>query len=158
MIYVFLGKEINIIKNNINSLISELGISNIIRFDYSDINFIDIINEVNYIDLFNERKLIIVSSFSFKKLTDKDQKNFIDYINHMNDNVIILNCVDESLDKRKSLISTLYDKCRVFEYNKLTYAELSEYIYKILNENKIKYKDSHVKKIMNLCENNTDRC
>ena len=66
MIYVFLGKEINILKSKMDSLINELGINNIIKFDYGDINFIDIINEVNYVDLFNEKKLIIVSSFSFK--------------------------------------------------------------------------------------------
>ena len=62
MIYVFLGKEINVIKNKINKLILELGISNIIRYDYSDIDFIDIINEVNYVDLFNEKKYESLSS------------------------------------------------------------------------------------------------
>lgn len=157
MIYVFLGKEINILKSKMDSLISELGINNIIKFDYGDINFIDIINEVNYVDLFNEKKLIIVSSFSFKKLKENDEKNFMNYIDHMNDNVIILNCIDDSLDKRKSLISKIYDKCKVVECVKLKYGELVEYASNMFKEAKISATEKQIKKIISLCENDTDR-
>ena len=61
MIYVFLGNEINIIKKKIDSLIDELKIDNIIKYDYDSVSIDDILNEVNYVDLFNEKKLLIVS-------------------------------------------------------------------------------------------------
>ena len=70
MIYVFLGNEINIIKKKIDSLIDELKIDNIIKYDYDSVSIDDILNEVNYVDLFNEKKLLIVSNFTFKKMKD----------------------------------------------------------------------------------------
>ena len=68
MIYVFLGNEINLLKRRIDDLKRELNINNIIEYDFDDSNIIDILNEANYVDLFNEKKLIIVSNFSFKKI------------------------------------------------------------------------------------------
>ena len=68
MIYVFLGNEINIIKKKIDSLIDELKIDNVIKYDYDSVHIDDILNEVNYVDLFNEKKLLIVSNFTFKKI------------------------------------------------------------------------------------------
>ena len=65
MIYVFLGKEYNLIKKEVDDLVKELKIDNIIKFDYSESSLKEIIEEVNYIDLFNEKKLIIVNDFSF---------------------------------------------------------------------------------------------
>ena len=53
MIYVFLGNEINIIKRKIDSLIDELKINNIIKYDYDSVSVDDILNEINYVDLFN---------------------------------------------------------------------------------------------------------
>ena len=68
MIYVFLGNEINIIKKKIDSLVDELKIDNIIKYDYDSVSVDDILNEINYVDLFNEKKLLIVSNFTFKKI------------------------------------------------------------------------------------------
>ena len=76
MIYVFLGSEVNLLKRKIDDLIKESSINNIINYDYDEYNIIDILNEVNYVDLFNDKKLIIVSNFSFKKMKEKDEKEF----------------------------------------------------------------------------------
>ena len=38
MIYVFLGNEINIIKKKIDSLVDELKIDNIIKYDYDSVS------------------------------------------------------------------------------------------------------------------------
>ena len=93
MIYVFLGSEVNLLKRKIDDLIKESSINNIINYDYDEYNIIDILNEVNYVDLFNDKKLIIVSNFSFKKMKEKDEKEFIKYIDNMNDNVIVFKCI-----------------------------------------------------------------
>ena len=53
MIYVFIGSQINILKDQVNKLVSKLNISNIINYDFDEIDFIDILNELNYVDLFN---------------------------------------------------------------------------------------------------------
>ena len=68
MIYVFLGKDFNIVKIQIDDLINKLKIENIIKYDFTESSISEIIDEVNYVDVFNEKKLIIVSNFSFKKI------------------------------------------------------------------------------------------
>ncbi len=156
MIYVFLGKDINILNSKIEKLISDLKINNIIRYDYNDIEFIDILNEVNYVDLFNEKKLVIVSSFSFKNLTNEDEEKFIDYINNLSENVIILRCIDDSIDERKKLTKLLKEKCNVIKCEKMDYRALHSYLEDLFKENKIKITYDQVSRIMFLCDNNVD--
>lgn len=156
MIYVFLGNEINIIKRKIDSLIDELKINNIIKYDYDSVSVDDILNEINYVDLFNEKKLLIVSNFTFKKMKDKEEKSLSNYINHMNDNVIILKCIDEKLDSKKSIIKLLNEKCKVIELVKMDYKTLHEYVTKIFSDNKKRITYNQIKNILSLCENDTD--
>ena len=156
MIYVFLGNEINIIKRKIDSLIDELKINNIIKYDYDSVSVDDILNEINYVDLFNEKKLLIVSNFTFKKMKDKEEKALSNYINHMNDNVIILKFIDEKLDSKKSIIKLLNEKCKVIELVKMDYKTLHEYVTKIFSDNKKRITYNQIKNILSLCENDTD--
>ncbi len=156
MIYVFLGTDYNIVKKKIDDLTNSLNINNIIKYDFSETSIRDILDEVNYIDLFNEQKLIIVSNFSFKKLKEKDEELFKKYIENMNDNVIIIRCIDESLDERKSIIKLLKSKCKIEEVKKLDYKELHEYVTNMLKDNKINATYNQIKKILDLCEYNVD--
>jgi len=156
MIYVFLGNEINLLKRRIDSLKCELNINNIIDYDFDSCNILDILNEVNYVDLFNEKKLIIVSNFSFKKVKDAHEKELLRYIDNMNDNVIILKCIDESLDERKSITKKLREKCKVEEIKKMDYKELHEYITNMFMSNNKKITYNQVKEILNRCEYNDD--
>ena len=156
MIYVFLGKDINILNSKIEKLISDLKIDNIIRYDFNDIDFIDILNEVNYVDLFNEKKLVIVSSFSFKKLSDTEEEAFIRYIDNMNDNHIILRCIDDSLDERKKLIKLLKEKCKITKCEKMDYRSLHSYIEDLFKNHNIDITYDQVSRILFLCDNNVD--
>ena len=156
MIYVFLGNEFNIIKKKIEELINTLNIDNIIKYDFSESNISEILNEVNYVDLFNEKKLIIVSNFSFKKLKEKEEKDLLNYIDNMNDNVIIIKCIDESLDSRKSITKIIKEKCKLFEMEKLDYKSMMDYITNMFKENNIKISYNQIKKILDLCENNIE--
>lgn len=156
MMYFFLGSEINIIKEKINLLINELNISNVIKYDYSDTNISEIIDEVNYVDLFNERKLIVVNDFSFKKIKDNDEKKFIRYINNQNDNVIIFKVSDEALDERKNLTKLIKEKCKVIISEKLDYKMLGDYITNMFKEANKKITFNQIRKILDYCEYNTD--
>ncbi len=156
MIYVFLGKDFNIVKLKIDELVNSLNISNIIKYDFSESSINEILDEVNYVDLFNEKKLIMVSNFSFKKLKEKDEDKLLKYIDNMNENVIILRCIDETLDERKKLTKSLRSKCKVELVEKLDYKNLHEYVSNILKDNNIKASFNQVKKILDLCDYNVD--
>ena len=156
MIYVFLGNEINLLKRRIDGLKRELNINNIIEYDFDDSNIIDILNEANYVDLFNEKKLIIVSNFSFKKVKDVYEKELLRYIDNMNDNVIVFKCIDNSLDERKTITKKLREKCKVEEIKKMDYKQLHEYITNMFTKNNKKITYNQVKEILNRCEYNDD--
>lgn len=153
MIYVVLGKDIKIVKKKIEELISKLSIDNIIKYDGSEADLSEIINEINYVDLFNEKKLIIVSDFSFKKI---DDDLLIKYIENMNDNVIIFRCIDESLDERKKLTKLLKEKCKIIKCDKLDYRGLHAYVTEIFNDNNKKITYNQIKRILDLCQYNVD--
>ncbi len=156
MIYVFLGKDINILNSKIEKLISSLKIDNIIKYDFNEIDFIDILNEVNYVDLFNEKKLVIVSSFSFKKLDSDDEAKLIKYIDNMSENIIILRCIDDSLDERKKLTKLLKEKCKVTICEKMDYRQLHAYLEEVFKELDINITYDQITRLMFLCDNNVD--
>ena len=153
MIYVVLGKDNKIVKKKIEELISKLNIDNIIKYDGSETELSEIINEINYVDLFNEKKLIIVSDFSFKKI---DDDLLIKYIENMNDNVIIFRCIDETLDERKKVTKLLKDKCKIIKCGKLDYRGLHAYVTDIFAENNKKITYYQIKRILDLCQYNAD--
>lgn len=156
MIYIFLGNEINIVKERIENTIKELNIENIIKYDFSESSITEIIDEVNYVDLFNEQKLIIVNDITFKKLKDKDEEKLINYINNQNENVIIFKCIDESLDERKTLTKLFREKCKLIICEKLDYKTLGEYVTKMFEAEGKKITFNQVRKILDYCEYNTD--
>ena len=156
MIYVFLGQDFNIVKKRIDSLVDKLNINNIIRYDALECDFEDVLNEVNYIDLFNEKKLVIVSNFSFKSLNENDEKLLIKYIDNMGENVIIIRCIDESLDERKTLTKSLKAKCKVENVKKLDYKDLHQYVNDMFVDAGIYVDYNKVKKILDYCEYDVD--
>ena len=156
MIYVFLGEDFNILNKKVNELVNKLNIENIIKYDFNESSLSEIINESNYVDLFNEKKLIIVSSFSFKKLKSNNEEELVKYINNMNDNIIIFKCTNESLDERKNLTKLLREKCKVIECAKLDYKSLHEYVTNMFKENNLNISYNQVKTILDKCEYNTD--
>lgn len=156
MIYIFLGNEINIVKERIENTIKELNIENIIKYDFTESSITEIIDEVNYVDLFNEQKLIIVNDITFKKLKDKDEEKLINYINNQNENVIIFKCIDESLDERKTLTKLFREKCKLIICEKLDYKTLGEYVTKMFEAEGKKITFNQVRKILDYCEYNTD--
>ncbi len=156
MIYVFLGEDFNILNKKVNELVNKLNIENIIKYDFNESSISEIINESNYVDLFNEKKLIIVSSFSFKKLKSNNEEELVKYINNMNDNIIIFKCTNESLDERKNLTKLLREKCKVIECAKLDYKSLHEYVTNMFKENNLNISYNQVKTILDKCEYNPD--
>ena len=141
MIYVFLGKDFNIVKIQIDDLINKLKIENIIKYDFTESSISEIIDEVNYVDLFNEKKLIIVSNFSFKKINEKDEEKLSRYIDNMNENVIIFRCIDDSLDERRKLTKLIRSKCKVEIVEKLLNLFLTKIKYFLILKIKKKKKE-----------------
>ncbi len=160
MIYLFIGKDINILNKKIDDLIKELNINNIIKYDYSEITMRDIIEEVNYVDLFNEKKLVIVSYFTFKnkKEDSKDDELLIKYLENPSENVVILKCIDDSLDERKKVIKLLKEKGTIIKCEKLDYYQLRDYIENLFKDSNKKIGTDCLSRLLFLCDNIPDIC
>ena len=89
-------------------------------------------------------------------MKEKDEKEFIKYIDNMNDNVIVFKCIDNSLDERKTITKKLREKCKVEEIKKMDYKQLHEYITNMFTKNNKKITYNQVKEILNRCEYNDD--
>lgn len=156
MIYVFLGSEINRIKEQLEQLAKDVNESSIIKYNYNEYDLMDIIIEDAYPNIFGGKKLIILDDFSFKKIKDKDEENLLKIIESNNGNIIVLKCIDEKLDERKSLSKLVKEKCNIIDCGKLDYKNLSQYITDMFKKENIKISFNQVKKILDLCEYNTD--
>ena len=127
MIYLITGNEYSIKKRKIDSLIKDLNIPNIIRYDFEECSLIDILNEASYVDLFNEQKLIVVSYFSMSKLKSEEEKAFVNYINSNNSNVIILNLKDDKLDNRKNITKILLENSTVINIDTIEKKDMTKF-------------------------------
>ncbi|MDD6272045.1 MAG: DNA polymerase III subunit delta [bacterium] len=156
MIYVFLGKEINIIKEKLEQLVKEFDITSTIKYNFTDNDLMDVIIEACYPNIFGGRKLIILEDFSFKKIKDSDEENLKKFIDSNNENIIVLKCLDEKLDERKNLTKLIKQKGKVINCGKLDYKDLSKYITDMFQKENIKISFNQVKRILDLCEYNTD--
>ncbi len=156
MIYILLGKEVNILKDKIQKIINENNTNNIIKVSFLEQDLTDIIIEANYPSIFEDKKLIIVDDFSLKKLNEDDEKKFINFVNSNNENIIVFKCIDDKLDERRTITKLIKDKCLIENCCKLSYKELSKYVTDIFKKQNIKISFDQVKKILDLCEYNTD--
>lgn len=157
MIYIFLGKEINILNDKLNNIKSKNNINNIIKYDFNNSDLMDILNEACYESIFNEKKLIVASNFSFKKLNLDEEEKFKRFISSSNDNIIIFNCIDEKLDERKSLIKLIKERCNIEDCGKLDYKDLSKYVFDMFKKENIEISFNQVKRILDMCEYATDK-
>lgn len=156
MVYFLCGEERFLINKRCDELISELGINNIIKYDMEEYSFTDVLSEVYTIDLFNERKLVIVSNFSFKCLSSREEEGFFKFLSEVNDNVILIKCADEKLDERKKIVKLLRDKKCIFEFKKLMYSNLENYVFDYFKSCGYKVSLDVVKKLVKKLENNSN--
>jgi len=154
MIYLLYGDEYYLIKEKIDNIIKESAIDNIISIDFSSSNIRNILNEVNYIDLFNTRKLIIINNFSLKKINNNEEKELIRYFENKNDNVLIFNSIDQTIDNRKNIIKKFIEYGNLYEARKLDRKSLQEYLKELFKKEKYKISDENIKKIINNCNFN----
>lgn len=151
MIYLLYGEEYFLIKEKEKEIISKCGIENIISYYFDMTKLEEIINELLYVDLFNEKKLIIINSFSFKELEKKDEELLSKIIDMKQDNILIIKCIDSSLDERKKIIKKIKESCKVYSAKKLDRNELIDYLTNYFKINKYKIDSFLVRKIVNIC-------
>ena len=156
MINVLYGIQSDLIENYINDFIKKNKISNIIKYDYNDINIETVIEEVSYLDLFGDKKLIIL--YNSKFLTSEetlDNKYFEDYINSDDQsNYLFLVTNNETLDERKKLVKLLRKKYEVKEFNKFSEYDAYKYIIELFKKDEYSIEEKAAKEMVSRLSSN----
>lgn len=126
MIYIFIGNEEYLIKNEINNLIKENKIDpiNKIEYDLETTPIKNIIDDAQTISMFGEKKLIQVNnSYIFtgttkKNVIEQNLQSLEEYIEHKNpDTILIFITNSQKLDERKKIVKNIKKQAILKDFN-----------------------------------------
>lgn len=155
MVYLLYGTEKYLIKQELNNIIKNNNITeDISTYDMDNTSFKNIIDDINTSSLFSDKRMIIVSNcltFSTLEKNKPDVKYLEEYLDHINDNILVFICNQEKLDNRKKIVSLMLEKAQVIELNDYD-------VYAIVKTMFDKYKisDHDIKLLVDRVGNNLD--
>ena len=148
MNYLFYGTEQYLIEKEIKKIIndSKLDKINVNYYDLENTFINDIIDDALTFSLFDDKKIIVVeNSYIFtgttnKKLLDQDTKQLEEYLDHPNENTILIFSINkDKIDGRKKITTKMKKQGCVKEFNEIT--NLNKYISELFGEYNISNED-----------------
>lgn len=142
--YLLYGTDKSVIDNEKNNIIKKLNINDIIKYEASEDNTIDIIEDASTISMFSNKKIIIINDCYFFKTgkTLKDISLLEQYLEKYNkDTYIIFISNNEKVDSRKKIYKLIKKNGQIKECNKQDKNYLTDYVQKYIKENKYKIED-----------------
>ena len=150
MIYLIYGEEFFLARRYTSILIKESNIDNIINLDYEEDKIDRLYEEVMYNDIFGNKKLIILSNFSFKNINKDEEEMFNKIIDNIDDKVLIIKC-EEKINEKNSLFKKIKSNNNAVYFGKLDRFKLADKIKEIFNEEGFKVNSDICSKIINRC-------
>ena len=142
--YLLYGTDKSVIDNEKNNIIKKLNINDIIKYEASEDNTKDIIEDASTISMFSNKKIIIINDCYFFK-TGKSLKDISlleQYLEKYNkDTYIIFISNSEKIDSRKKIYKLIKNNGQIKECNKQDKNYLTDYVQKYIKENKYKIED-----------------
>ena len=137
MIYLLYGEEEFLIDEEIKKIIKKAKIDNlsISRYDMEIDNIKNIIEDACTISLFEDKKLVIIRNIELY-LKEKDTSIFEEFINNINDTILVL--VAKKLDEKKKITKIIKQIAETKEFNKNK--NISNTVKKMFDDYKIDYK------------------
>ena len=163
--YILYGLDKSLIKNELNNITKDLKITDIINYDLTIHNLIDIIDDASTISMFSTKKIIIIenSTFLCPNKTTENLEVLENYLNHYNsDSYIIFITNTESIDSRKKIVKKIKEIGEIKELNQIDEKYLIDYINTYLKENNYQIEDinyflNKVGKNLNNIQNELDK-
>lgn len=105
MLYLFYGTKTFLIQNEIEKLEKKFDNLNISKYDLDSDDIKDVIEDAITISMFNDQKLIICENANmFTGQTSKDSDIIENYLNHPNnDTILVFTVNNEKIDERKKI-------------------------------------------------------
>lgn len=142
--YLIYGVDRSIVNNELNKVIKKIGYEDIVRYDMTNSNLGDVIEDLGSSGLFSSNKIIIMDDCYFlgaNKSID-DIEKLESYINRYNpDNYCIMLAYMEKPDTRKKIYKLLKEKAKIIEQIKIDDKYLFNYINEKLKKEDFKLED-----------------
>jgi len=139
--YLIYGPEHSVINNELNKLVKSLKIEDVVTYDMTVSNIIDIVEDLTTLGLFSKRKIIILDNCYFLSASKsiENLEALEKYILKYNpDNYCILTSYTDKIDTRKKIYKLLKDNAKILEYNKIDAVYLRKYVKEELEKNNYK--------------------
>lgn len=142
--YLIYGSDRSIINNELNKLIKELKIDDIVKYDMTTSNLLDVIEDASTVGLFSFNKIIILDDCYFltaNKTIDniEELENYLEKYNP--NNYCIFICYSDKVDTRKKIYKLLKSKAKIIEQVKIDDDYLLNYIKEELKREQYKIED-----------------
>lgn len=142
--YLIYGPDHSIINNELNKVLKKLNIDDIIKYDMTTSNLLDVIEDASTVGLFSSNKVIILDDCYFltaNKTIDniEELENYIEKYNP--NNYCILIAYTEKVDTRKKIYKQLKEKAKIIEQVKIDDDYLITYLKEELKREQYKIED-----------------
>lgn len=161
--YVLYGIDKGLIQHELNKLIKKLKIEDVVKYDMTETNLMDIIENASTVGLFSTNKIIILEDAFFLGANKniEDLEKLENYIEHYNpNNILIFLSFTEKIDTRKK-INKLLSIHKVIEVKKADIESLKQFVIDHLGKDyKLEDIDYFLKKVgtnINNIQNELDK-
>lgn len=142
--YLIYGPDRSIINNELNKLIKELKIEDIVKYDMTTSNILDVIEDASTVGLFSSNKIIILDDCYFLSAnkTIDNIEELEKYLEKYNpNNYCIFISYGEKVDTRKKIYKLLKNKAKIIEQVSIDDEYLINYTKEELAREKYKIED-----------------
>jgi len=142
--YLIYGLDRSIINNELNKILNQLKINDIVRYDMTNTNLLEVIEDASTVGLFSANKVIILDDCYFLSANKSidNLETLEKYIEKYNpNNYCILISYTEKVDTRKKIYKLLKNKAKIIEQTKIDDDYLNNYIKEELKKEQYKIED-----------------
>jgi len=151
------GESYLLINEKINEIVGDS--KNVTVFDLLESTLEDVFVESGYVSMFQEDKFIIIKNANFfgaDKLKENDNEMLINYLEHPNEQSILIFICNTKLDLRKKITKIIKDKYNLVAIPNLKYYEIENRVMNVFKKNNFKIDNETVKYIVQNGLNNYD--
>lgn len=142
--YLIYGPDHSINNNEFKKIIAELKIDDVVKYDMTNSNILDVIEDASTVGLFSTNKIIILDDCYFLSAnkTIDNIEELEKYIEKYNpNNYCILVAYTEKVDTRKKIYKLLKSKAKIIEQVKIDDDYLINYVKEELKREQYKIED-----------------